>query len=246
MEVYAAQVDRVDQGVGRILDALEKTGRFDNTLIFVSSDNGGCAVEYTPNRTGNFLNEATRDGRPLKVGNVPGIMPGPEDTWQSYGRNWAFLSNTPLRRGKGEEYEGGNRVPMIVHWPGMIRNQGGIVHDTAHFIDVLPTVLDAAGIPYPNQFKGRVVSPPDGNSLIPIFRGKPWGSHEYLYWEFAEKKAVRSGKWKLVYPRGGPWELYDVESDSIESQNRAVDYPEIVERLSQKWDEWYSIVPAKK
>jgi arylsulfatase len=135
MEVYAAQIECMDRGVGRILQALDKTGRRENTLILVTSDNGACAEEYSPDRPGNFLNEKTRDGRPLRVGNLPEIMPGPEDTWQSYGRAWATLSNTPLRSFKGEEYEGGNRVPLIASWPGKISKPGSIAHDVAHVIN---------------------------------------------------------------------------------------------------------------
>jgi arylsulfatase len=97
MEVYAAQIDRMDQGIGRILQALEDRGRWRDTLILLTIDNGGCHVEYGAKRRGSFLNEQTRDGRPLKVGNDPAVMPGPEETWQSYGYGWANASNTPFR-----------------------------------------------------------------------------------------------------------------------------------------------------
>jgi len=243
MEVYAAQVECMDRGVGRILQALDKTGRRDNTLIIVTSDNGACAEEYSPDRLGNYLNKKTRDGRPLRVGNLPEIMPGPEDTWQSYGRAWATLGNTPLRGHKGEEYEGGNRVPLIACWPGKISKPGSIVHNVAHEIDLLPTVLDAAGLEYPRTFQSREVLPPDGKSLLSAFKGEALPKHDFLFWELSGKRAVRQGDWKLVCPRGGPWELYQFPVDPIEADNLAAKFPERVEQMSARWNEWFSIKP---
>lgn len=245
MEVYAAQVECMDRGVGRILQALDKTGRRENTLIIVTSDNGACAEEYSPDRPGNYLNENTRDGRPLRVGNLTDVMPGPEDTWQSYGRAWAALSNTPLRRYKGEEYEGGNRVPLIACWPGKISKPGTIVHDVAHVIDLLPTVLNAAGLEYPKTFQSREVLPPDGNSLLPLFTGAASQKHDFLFWELSGKRAVRQGDWKLVYPRGGPWELYQISNDPIEVVDLAAKFPERVDQMSGRWNEWFSIQPKR-
>jgi len=246
MEVYAAQIECMDRGVGRILQALDRTGRLRNSLIIVTSDNGACAEEYSPYRPGNYLNEKTRDGRPLRVGNLTNVMPGSEDTWQSYGRAWAALSNTPLRRFKGEEYEGGNRVPLIACWPGRISKPGSIVHDVAHLIDLLPTVLDAAELEYPKTFQNREVLPPDGKSLLPIFAGMVPLKHDFLFWEFSGKRAVRQGDWKLVYPLGGPWELYQIPADPVEGNNLAARFPARVEQMGARWDEWFSILPPSK
>ena len=245
MEVYAAQIECMDRGVGRILEALDQTGRRDNTLIIVTSDNGACAEEYSPDRSGIYLNEQTRDGRPLRVGNLPEIMPGPEDTWQSYGRAWATLSNTPLRSFKGEEYEGGNRVPLIASWPGKISKPGSIAHDVAHVIDLLPTLLDAAGLAYPKTFQGREVLPPDGKSLQPLLTGAAPQKHDLLFWELSGKRAVRHGDWKLVYPSGGPWELYQIPTDPVEANDLAAKFPERVEQLSARWNEWFSTQPKR-
>jgi len=245
MEVYAAQIECMDRGVGCILQALDKTGRRDNTLIIVTSDNGACAEEYSPDRPGNYLNEKTRDGRPLRVGNLPDVMPGPEDTWQSYGRAWAALSNTPLRSCKFEEYEGGIRVPLIANWPGKISKPGSIVHDVAHVIDLLPTVLDAAGLEYPKTFQGREVLPPDGKSLLAAFKGEALPTHDFLFWEYDAKRAVRQGDWKLVCSGGGPWELYRILDDPIEGNNLAAQFPERVEQMSGRWNDWFSIQPKR-
>ena len=121
MEVYAAQVDRLDQGVGRILDAIRQSGQEDNTLVMFLADNGGCAEELRPGYRAVHVQSSTLDGRPVKAGNVPGLMPGSEETYQSYGVPWANVSNTPFRLYKHWVHEGGIATPLIARWPGVIR-----------------------------------------------------------------------------------------------------------------------------
>ncbi len=239
MEVYAAQVDRMDQGIGRIVDALKDRGRLQNTLILFTIDNGGCHVEYGANRKGPFLNETTRHGRPLRVGNRPDVMPGPEDTWQSYGYGWANASNTPLRMFKQYDHEGGTRVPLIVQWPRVIDRGGQITDQVAHVIDLMPTALDAAGAAYPETFKGRPIGPADGKSLVPVFRGERREGHDALFWRFAHGRAVRQGRWKLVKMDKKPWELYDLRTDPVELENLADRHPETVRRLESLWQAWF-------
>ena len=123
MQVYAAQVERMDRGIGQICDELERGGQLENTIVVFLSDNGACAEElrfgdarFAARRT--IVPGATRDGRPMHVGNDPSLMPGAEDTYCSYGRAWANLSNTPFRLYKRWVHEGGIASPLIVHWPG--------------------------------------------------------------------------------------------------------------------------------
>jgi len=245
MEVYAAQIDRMDQGIGQIVDALARTGRLKNTLLMLTVDNGGCHVEYGASRKGPFLNSRTRDGRPIKVGNTPEVMPGPEDTWQSYGYGWANASNTPLRMFKQYDHEGGTRVPLIAHWPQTIADGGRITHQVAHVIDLLPTCLDVAGVEYPETYAGRAIAPADGKSLLPIFRGQTRQEHAALFWKFAHGRAVRQGQWKLVKMDAGPWELYDLDDDPVELANLADTQPEKVRHLASLWDDWADTQPPK-
>ena len=239
MEVYAAQVHRMDVGIGRILDALKATGRLDNTLLMFTIDNGGCHVEYGATRKGAFLNAKTRDGRPLRVGNRPDVMPGPEDTWQSYGYGWANASNTPFRMFKQYDHEGGIRVPLIVQWPKVITAGGQITGQVAHVIDLLPTALDAAGVAYPETCDGRPIAPADGKSLVPVFRGERRPGHDALFWKFAHGRAVRQGKWKLVKMDSRPWELYDLGSDPVELTDLAARFPDKVRGLETLWQAWF-------
>ncbi|MBI1357215.1 MAG: sulfatase-like hydrolase/transferase [Acidobacteria bacterium] len=237
MEVYAAQVSVMDRGVGRILDELERQGRLDNTLICFQIDNGGCHVEYTPDRTGDFLPPATKDGRPIRRGNLPDIMPGPADTFQSYGHGWANASNTPFRLFKQYDHEGGVMTPLIAHWPGVIE-PGSITDQLGHVTDLAPTFLDVAGVEPPSTVDGRPALPMDGRSLAPVLRGGRREPPSALYWQWNHGRAVRQGKWKLVSADKGPWELYDMESDGTELHDLATDMPEKAAELEALWKAW--------
>ena len=239
MEVYAAQVTRMDRGIGRLLDEIEASGEAHNTLVVFQVDNGGCHVEYGVDRKGPYLPARTRDGRPVIPGNRPDVMPGPENTYQSYGHGWANLSNTPFRLYKQHDHEGGITVPLIARWPAVIRNQGALTGQLAHVIDLMPTFLEAAGAEWPETVGGRQVHRPDGRSLLPVLRGDTRQPPSALYWKWSRGRAIRQGRWKLVGVRGEPWELYDVEADGTELENLAGGEPQRVaamERLWQRWD----------
>jgi len=242
MEVYAAMVDAVDQGVGHLVQQLAQSGRFENTLLMVLSDNGASAEHYGADQTGRFLNAATRDGRPLRVGSVPSIMPGAEDTWQSVGPNWAFLSSTPFRMYKGYEHQGGHAVPLIMHWPQVIADGGRISDELCHVIDLLPTALDAAGVSYPETVDGRSIDAADGKSLLPVLRGESREGHDSLYWGSIFGKAIRQGPWKLLRSRSKPWELYNMTTDRTELHDVAAQHPEKVQDLIWQWQAWRDTV----
>lgn len=237
MEVYAAQVDLMDQGIGAILARLREVGAEDNTLVMFLSDNGGCAEEIAPTWTGRHIPETTRDGRPVQLGNSPSIAPGPEDTYQSYGIAWANVSNTPFRRYKHDTHEGGIATPLIVRWPAAITSGGRLTHEVGHVIDILPTCLAAARVVCPRQLGGFNLTPPEGQSLLPVFADQTLPPRT-LFWEHEGNRAVREGKWKLVARFGGPWELYDMEQDRTELKNLADAFPVIVEDLSRQYESW--------
>tara|TARA_R110002049_G_scaffold27321_3_gene94450 strand:+ start:103142 stop:104782 length:1641 start_codon:yes stop_codon:yes gene_type:complete len=236
MEVYAAQVTSMDRGIGRLMDALKDTGRFDNTLVFFTVDNGGCHVEYEPDRKGDYLPKSTRDGRPMRPGNLPEIMPGPEDTYQSYGHGWANASNTPYRMFKKFDHEGGVRTPMIAHWPAGIEAKGKLVPAVSHLIDIMPTVLEVTGATHPNKFRGQDAVQVDGHSLAAAFRSESLQDHQTLFFHHASGKALRHERWKLVAAGGGDWELYDLKEDPAETMNLAKQRPAQVKRLAKMWE----------
>jgi len=242
MEVYAAQIDRMDQGIGRILDALRETGELDNTLVVFLADNGGCAEELPYpdtwiSRAGLLARLDTCDGRPIRVGNDPESMPGDEETYQSYGVPWANLSNTPFRLYKHWVHEGGISTPFIVHWPAGIAARGELRHQLGQLPDIMATFLDVADAPYPQEFNGHTIPPAEGFSLAPTFDDGP-AIRDVLYWEHEGNKAVRRGKWKLVCKYPGPWELYDMDADRSELSDLSAAFPEIVKELAGLHDAW--------
>ncbi len=237
MEVYAAQIDRMDQGIGDVVAALEETGRLDNTLILFLADNGGCAEVLTDRWTGLHLPKQALDGSPVAVGNDTSVLPGPESSYQSYGPHWAHVSNTPFRLYKHWVHEGGIASPLIVHWPARIVEGGGIVGETAHVVDLMATALDAAGAAHPANRSGQASVPVEGTSLLPAFHRQPL-DREAVFWEHEGNRAVRAGKWKLVSRHPGPWELYDLLADRTEAHDLAAEMPERVDELSGLWDDW--------
>lgn len=237
MEVYAAQVDRMDQGIGALVAALEETGRLDNALILFLADNGGCAEVLTDRWTGLAIPRQALDGSPVAVGNDTEVLPGPESSYQSYGPHWAHVSNTPFRLYKHWVHEGGIASPLIVHWPNRITEGGGIVGETAHVVDLMATALDSADAPHPGSRAGRDSIPVEGTSLLPVFQDQPL-EREAVFWEHEGNRAVRSGKWKLVSRHPGEWELYDLVADRTEADDLADDEPEKVARLASLWEAW--------
>ena len=255
MEVYAAQIDRMDQGIGRVIAALEETGRFENTLIVFLSDNGGCAEDIPPGVTARELVDelmiakaTTRAGEPVRFGNYPEIMPGGEDTYQSYGTAWANLSNTPFRLYKHWVHEGGIATPLILHWPRGIAQAGELRHRPGQLTDIMATVLDVSGATYPDMHQGHAVPPCEGESLVRSFASDD-RERGPLFWEHEGNAAVRVGKWKLVRKYPGPWELYDTEADRTEMHDLAERHPQRVAEMSAlyaAWAERCGVIPREK
>ena len=244
MEVYAAQIDRMDQGIGRILAALDETGELENTLVIFLSDNGACAEDIPENVTVDELvnklmiaRSHTRDGRQVHFGNNPDLAPGPEDTYQSYGQAWANLSNTPFRLYKHWIHEGGISTPLIFHWPDGIRQRGEIRHTPGYLPDIMATICDVGGAAYPAQLDGRSILPLEGHSLKQAFDADA-GERPPMFWEHEGNAAVRIGKWKLVRAYPGDWELYDMEADRTELNDLAAQHPERVADMKAQYEAW--------
>lgn len=244
MEVYAAQIDRMDQGIGRILASLERTGQLDNTIVIFLADNGACAEDIPENVPIDELVEKlmiarshTRDGEPVHFGNDPSRMPGPENTYQSYGQAWANLSNTPFRYYKHWIHEGGISTPLIVHWPAGIAARNEIRHAPGYLPDIMATIVDLTGSRYPATFEGRAIEPLEGVSLAPSFGGDGV-DRKAMFWEHEGNAAVRIGKWKLVRAYPDPWELYDMEADRTELHDVAAQHPERVADMARQYEAW--------
>ncbi len=241
MAVYAAQVDRMDRAVGRIMDKTRELDVEDNTLVMFISDNGGCAATISENPTGGkqllYATLPTVDGKPIRMGDRPDIRPGPADTHQAYDVWWANASNSPFRMYKNWAHEGGISTPFIIHWPDRLRRRG-IVREPAYINDITATCLEAAGVAYPSEMNGSPVHPIEGESFMPLIEGGGWSREKPITIEHEGDRAIRSGEWKLVGEYGGEWELYNMEEDRTELNDLADRNPEKVAELSREYDEW--------
>jgi len=212
MAAYAAMIDRMDRNIGRLLAKLDELGETDNTVIFFLSDNGAC--EDSADRS-----------------TVKGAMPWEVTSYLTQGRVWANASNTPFRKYKTTDYEGGTHTPMIACWPG--RTPGGTwTNHVGHLIDFTPTLLELAGIEIPESLPGR--------SLVPVLKGgevdRPWP----IFWQFGRSAAMRDRDWKIVrHGSKASWELYDLSQDRTELSDLAAEHPDRVAEMAGKWEAWW-------
>lgn len=228
MEVYAAMVDRLDQGVGRVLEALEASGAAKNTIVLFLSDNGGCA-SWFPDKVDEL--NAYNQGLPVSDPRV----------YEFVGPGWGWAQNAPFRRFKVWTYEGGICTPLIVRWPG-VTHPGSITNQPGHMVDFMPTLLKAAGANYPRRRNGLIVPPMEGEDLEPILRGRPAVPREVpFYWEVWGNRALRQGDWKIVWGASDlRWELFNLASDRAETADLAQVHPERLAAMVAEWEKMAS------
>ncbi|MCA9122243.1 MAG: arylsulfatase [Planctomycetaceae bacterium] len=221
MAIHAAMIDRVDQEVGRVLDQLRSMIAFDNTLILFLSDNGASAEIMV------------RDD-----GHDPSAPPGSAASYLCLGPGWSNCSNTPFRRHKTWVHEGGISTPLIAHWPRGIDAHGELRRNVGHVIDIVPTILDIAGVNRPATWNGEPVPPPPGKSLLSVFKTDGAVTRDYLWWSHEGNRAVRVDDWKLVAAgKDGPWELFDLRTDRTETNDLVAEYPAKAKELAQIWQQ---------
>jgi arylsulfatase len=225
MEVYAAMIDRMDQGIGKILEKVEDLKKDQNTLVMFISDNGAEGSTYTLGGRGKRFNS------------------GPVGTSGSFDyvyKNWAQVSNTPLRSYKNNMHEGGISSPFIAWYPKAIK-PNTIVRGTGHLIDLAPTFYELANAKYPSNFNGLTTHSLVGKSLVPVLTGAAVevNRNEPIFWERAGNRAVRKGNWKLVSDfEKDKWELYDIGKDRGETIDVAAENPQVVRELSFEYQQW--------
>ena len=217
MEAFAAMVDCIDQNMGRLVEHLKQKGVYENTLIMICSDNGACPIERT----------RKKEFSPWD----------PRSNWV-YDVGWAHVGNTPFRWYKQNQHEGGISSPLIVHWPGGLKaKKGSISNQPAHLIDLLATSIDVSGSTYPKEFAGRPTTPIQGQSMLPILLGQQREAVPYLYFQFADNRAIRKGDWKAASARGGRWELFNIADDRTELSDLATSEPKRLKELIELWHE---------
>jgi len=214
MTIHAAMVERLDKEIGRVIAQVKEMKELDNTLILFLSDNGASAEIMV------------RDD-----GHDPNAPPGSALTHLCLGPGWSTVSNTPFRMHKTWVHEGGSCTPFIAYWPKGIKAGGELRRTYGHVIDIVPTILDLAGIKVesqqPAQFPGR--------SLKPIFQ-KDTDLQRPIWYYHEGNRAIRNGDWKLVAAKDDPWELFNLKEDRTESHNLADSLPEKVLDLNKQWN----------
>ena len=219
MAIHAAMIDRVDHELGRVIAQLKKMGAFGNTVICFASDNGASAEIMV------------RSG-----GHDPAAAPGSAASYLCLGPGFSSASNTPFRRHKTWVHEGGISTPLIIHWPAGIKDKGAIRRTPAHVIDIVPTILDLAGVKKPSEWRGEKIPATPGKSLVPAFEKDVVIERDQIWWMHEGHRAVRIGKWKLVAAAGDPWELYDLSVDRAESNDLAAKMPDKAKELEAAWN----------
>ena len=240
MAIYAAMVDHMDQAVGVIVDALKRTGQFDNTLIVYCHDNGACHEHLSGNgwnTANNILAKAKKEGKTVAVGDQYDIPMGGPLTYGSLGHNWANAQNVPMRRYKANVHNGGACTPAIMHWPAGIKTKpGSITEQRGHVVDLMATFLELANASYPATFNEKSIDPHESQSLAPILKGGTvTRDHAYLF-NHANTHAVVLGDYKIVREGKRAWALYDIAKNKTETEDLAKQQPERVKDMVAIWE----------
>ncbi len=220
MAIHAAMITRMDTEIGKVLDQVKAMGAERDTVVIFLSDNGASSEQLIRG-----------DGHDK---NAPA---GSANSYLGLGPGWATNSNTPLRLHKSWVNEGGISSPMIVTWPNGIKDKNKLRHNTCHFVDILPTLVDLAG---GDANKNVPAGAPKlaGRSLASAFQKDGTAPHEYIYFNHSNNRAIRVGDWKLIATgTEGEWELYDLSKDRSELKNLASAQPDRAKKLAAMWKE---------
>ncbi|MBB4932778.1 arylsulfatase [Lipingzhangella halophila] len=250
MELYAGFAEHTDDQVGRLVDALEEMGELDNTLIvYILGDNGASAE----GGLGGTLNEHRyASGIPdtAEFINSHANSLGDPTTHAHYPVGWALAMNTPYQWTKQvASHFGGTRDGAIVHWPNGIDERNGIRHQFHHVIDVMPTILDAAGLPEPTTVEGIAQRPIEGTSMLYSFNEADAPDRRRLqYFEMVGNRGIYHEGWMAVTRHGTPWEmvqqgrqyfdddvweLYDTNTDWTQARDISAEHPGKLRELQQ-------------
>jgi arylsulfatase A-like enzyme len=220
MAVYAAQVDRMDQAIGRVLAKIKELGEEENTLVIFLSDNGASPYDH---------------GK-VTARKIESLLDGTSNL--GYGLGWANASETPFRHYKRNMFNGGSSTACIASWPAVVKQRGGITDQRAHIIDLMATMVDVGGGKWPAEIAGEKIAPLPGKSLRPILLGQQRAPHETLYFQLFDHRAVISGDMKLVSDWGRPWELFNLASDRTELHDLTKAQPKQSASLEKLWNTW--------
>ena len=218
MAVYAAMIDSMDQNIGRLMKAIRANKGGDNTLVLFLSDNGGCAEE--------------------PGGRSPKIVPGPKEFYAAVGPSWVGRKTHRFAATKAGRTRAAS--PRRASPGGRAECRAGASQgEVGHIIDFMPTFLELGDGSYPKEFKGNKILPVEGKSLVSVLRGQTRKGHKQLAWEWSGNRALREGKWKVVWDKADKrWALFDLVADRTETADLAAKYPDLAKRLAADWVAW--------
>ena len=237
MEVYAAMIDYMDEQIQRVFDYLKEIGEYDNTMIIFFSDNGANGHPQTvyPGQTEEYMAsfDNSLENRGLRNSF---IEPGP---------GWSQASTAPSRMFKGFTSEGGIRAPLLVKLPGVMPNAGTMNHSFFHVRDIMPTILDVAGVEHTGEIDGRQVVPMHGSSVLDLLEGNvetPYAEASQVGYELFGLRAFFDGDWKILWmppPVGlGEWELFDLREDPAEINDLSGQHPDRLAEMIARWEQY--------
>jgi arylsulfatase len=252
MEVFAAMLDHVDDQIGRMVDLLERTGQLDNTIIFVTADNGSSGEGGL---SGSFNETYVLNGlqTPFEANMEHYEGWGGPDTYPHFHAGWALAGNTPFQYFKQIVHRGGIQDPLVIHWPAGIKSKGEIRNQYHHITDIGATILDVTGTPFLEVLDGEEQMDLDGKSMAYSFdKADAPTNHPEQYYELFGNRAIYKDGWKAVTIHANRmpwdlnkvqpfeddvWELYHIDEDFSEAVNVAGEYPEKLEELKKRWEE---------
>lgn len=220
MAVYAAMIEKMDNGIGKLLKSLEDNNQIENTLILFMSDNG----------TDSF---SVMDEVMLKRG----VLPGDNGSNYQPGTGWAYASVTPNRLYKISQHNGGVKTGAIAYWPKGIKEKGSIYKEPLHMVDIVPTILDLTSTP--KKSHSTLLDDYAGKSFTSIFEGKKVKRPSPLFFQFMDNRAIRTKKWSLVEIDGSGWEIYNTKKDPLETNNLSKKLSKRKKTLDNIWLEWW-------
>jgi len=246
MEVFAAFAEHTDHEVGRLVDSLEEIGELDNTLfIYVFGDNGSSAEGGL---TGTFNETTALNGIPVQVEDQLKFADewGGPTSYPHFQAGWAVATNTPFQWTKQvASHYGGTRNPVVVHWPAGIKAKGEVRSQWHHVTDLAPTLMEAAGLPFPNTVNGIVQKPFEGVSMIYAFDEiEAEDRHTKQYFEMFGNRAIYHEGWVAAAKHRTPWasapdgpldqdnwELYHVAEDFSQANDLSASHPDKLQEM---------------
>lgn len=252
MEVFAAQLEHVDYQIGRVIETLKRIGELENTLIFVTADNGASGEGGL---AGTFNETYVLNGMqtPFDANMRNYERWGQWDTYPHYHAGWAMAGNTPFKYFKQSEHRGGQHDHLVVHWPNGINSKGEIRHQYHHISDIAPTIMQAAGVELPEEYHGIKQQEFTGVPMNYSFdNAEAPNAKKRQYYEMFGNRAIWVDGWKAVTLHANRmpwevnvrldfskdvWELYHVAEDFSESNDLAAENPEKLEELKKIFDE---------